>query len=106
MSKHDDVFMGDMTILDHFACVALAELVRKGVPPSEAAPLAYTYADEMMDERESAPIADDRGNYLCCKKTARGRQCKVEATVEHLGKYYCHLHDPNGLHQARLRWRR
>ncbi len=39
----------------------------------------------------------------CCVPTTKGGACGIPADREIDGKWYCHVHDPNGVYQKQVR---
>jgi hypothetical protein len=58
--------------------------------------IASKLQEDKYEEEE-----DDRETHTCCKPTARRRKCTVPADRRRGGKWYCHIHDPQGNNQRR-----
>lgn len=92
-----------------YTAIALYAIVsHESGDPDDIADEAVSLADAVI--RRINQGADDNPPFevaptftKCCVPTARGKPCRVGADRERNGKWYCHLHDPQGVNQRRMR---
>lgn len=57
----------------------------------------------MVDVEQAMEAPFDTNTRQCCTPTTKGGACGIPADRELDGRWYCHVHDPNGVYQKQVR---